>query len=168
MKNPETPETSPFKHQEADDSPGFLLWKLITLWQGKLASVFAEFSITQTQYAILASLLWFEQKHRPPTQGELVAHARIDKMTLSKAIRKLEESGLVRREPSTADTRAMEVRFTAAGRKLVHKAIQAVERADDEFFSGLTDQQMASWKRLAVAIIRGNPAEGYKGIGRDE
>ncbi len=158
MKDPKTPETSPFKHEEADDSPGFLLWKLIALWQGKLAGVFAEFSITQTQYAILASLLWFEQQHRPPTQARLVEHAKIDKMTLSKAIRKLEESGLVRREPSDTDTRAIEVRFTANGRKLIHEAIIAVERADDEFFSCLTERQMASWKALALSIITGNHA----------
>lgn len=158
MKNPETPETSPFKHEAADDSPGFLLWKLIALWQGKLASVFAEFSITQTQYAILASLLWFEQQHKPPTQARLVEHAKIDKMTLSKAIRKLEESGLVRREPSDTDTRAIQVRFTPNGRKLIYQAIIAVEHADDEFFSCLTEHQMASWKTLAISILAGNHA----------
>lgn len=158
MKKPEAPEASPFKHDEADDSPGFLLWKLIALWQGKLAMVFEELSITQTQYAILASLLWFEQQHKPPTQARLVEHAKIDKMTLSKAIRKLEESELVCREPSTIDTRAIQVRFTAAGRKLVHRAIIAVEHADDEFFSCLTERQMESWKALAISIIAGNNA----------
>lgn len=156
MNEPESPKTSPFKHEAADDSPGFLLWKLIALWQGKLAVVFDEFSITQTQYAILASLLWLEQRQKPPIQAKLVEHARIDKMTLSKAIRKLEKSELVRREPSTVDTRAIEVRFTPVGRKLIHEAIIAVERADDEFFSSLTEWQMKSWKALAISIITGN------------
>lgn len=156
MNESENPETFPFKHEAADDSPGFLLWKLIALWQGKLAVVFDGFSITQTQFAILASLLWFEQQQKPPTQTQLVEHARIDKMTLSKAIRKLEESELVRREPSTADTRAIEVRFTPAGRKLTHEAIIAVERADDEFFSSLTERQMNYWKVLTISIIAGN------------
>jgi len=100
LKKQEAHRSSPFKHGKADDSPGFLLWKLTASWQGKLAGVFGEFGITQTQYAILASLLWFEQQGQPPTQARLVEHARIDKMTLSKAIRKLEKSGLVRREPS--------------------------------------------------------------------
>lgn len=156
MNEPESSETSPFKHEAADDSPGFLLWKLIALWQGKLSVVFDEFSITQTQYAILASLLWFEQQQRLPTQAKLVEHAKIDKMTLSKSIRKLEECGLVRRESSTADIRAIEVRFTAAGRELIHRAIIAVERADDEFFSSLTERQLASWKALAISIIAGS------------
>jgi MarR family transcriptional regulator, transcriptional regulator for hemolysin len=158
LKKPKVPEISPFKHDEADGSPGFLLWKLIALWQGKLANVFDELSITQTQYAILASLLWFEQEHEPPTQVRLVEHAKIDKMTLSKAIRKLEENELVCREPSTADTRAIQIRFTAAGRKLIHRAIIAVEHADDEFFSCLTERQMEYWKKLAISIIAGNKA----------
>jgi len=34
-------EGSPFKHEQADDSPGFLLWKLTALWQEKLAGVLA-------------------------------------------------------------------------------------------------------------------------------
>jgi DNA-binding MarR family transcriptional regulator len=158
LKKQEAHRSSPFKHGKADDSPGFLLWKLTASWQGKLAGVFGEFGITQTQYAILASLLWFEQQGQPPTQARLVEHARIDKMTLSKAIRKLEKSGLVRREPSTTDTRAIQVRFTASGRRLIHRAIIAVERADDEFFSCLTKWQVESWKALAISIISGNKA----------
>ena len=158
MKKQEAPESTPFKHDKPDDSPGFLLWKLTAFWQGKLAGVFGEFGITQTQYAILASLLWFEQRQVPPTQAGLVEHAKIDKMTLSKAIRKLEDSGLVRREPSTTDTRAIQVRFTVDGRNLICRAIIAVERADDEFFSCLTEQQLKSWKVLAMSIIAGNNA----------
>ncbi|MHB8357102.1 MAG: MarR family winged helix-turn-helix transcriptional regulator [Vulcanimicrobiaceae bacterium] len=156
MKEQEAPETSPFKHDRADDSPGFLLWKLITLWQGKLALVFDEFGITQTQYAILASLRWFEQQHEPPVQARLVEHTKIDKMTLSKAIRRLEEDGLVHRRSSTTDTRAMQVRFTAAGRRLIGRAIVAVERADDEFFSCLTERRLESYKALTVSVITGN------------
>src|SRR3546814_8280864 len=78
-------------------------------------------------------------------------------MTLSKAIRKLEERELGRREPSTTDTRAaIEVRFTNAGRKLVHPAIIAVEGTDDEFFACLSAQQMKYLKALAISIIIGN------------
>lgn len=156
MKEPETPDSSPFQHDEPDDSPGFLLWKLVLLWQEKLAAVFAQFSITQTQYAILASMLWFEQQNEPPNQARLGEHARIDKMTISKAIRRLEEKHLVRRESSAMDTRAMHVRLTVAGRKLIHQAVIAVERADDDFFSCLTERQMEFWKTLAITIIAGN------------
>jgi MarR family transcriptional regulator, transcriptional regulator for hemolysin len=152
------PEESPFRHEQADASPGFLLWKITALWQRRLAQVLGEFGITQTQYAILASLRWFEQQHEPPTQTHLVEHAKIDKMTLSKAIRKLEDEGLVRREVSREDSRAVSVRFTPAGRKLVQRAVVAIETADEEFFSALSARQLADYKALTARLIAGNDA----------
>jgi MarR family transcriptional regulator for hemolysin len=150
------PEASPFKHVKADDSAGFLLWKITALWQGKLSGVLGEFRITQTQYAIMASLRWFEEKKEPTTQAHLVVHTKIDKMTVSKAIRNLEKDGLVSREQSSSDSRATNVRLTVQGRKVIQKAIVAIENADDEFFSGLTKKQLETYKSLTTSVIANN------------
>jgi DNA-binding MarR family transcriptional regulator len=147
-------DSSPFKYKKADDSAGFLLWKLTALWQRKLAEVLGEFGITQTQYAILASLKWFEEKSEPTTQTHLVEHTKIDKMTVSKAIRNLEQDGLVVREPSITDSRATNVSFTAHGKKIIHKAVIAIENADDEFFSCLSEKQLDAYKSLTAIIIK--------------
>lgn len=147
---------SSFKYEKADDSAGFLLWKITALWQSKLAEVLGDFGITQTQYAILASLRWFEEKKEPTTQAHLVEHTKIDKMTVSKAIRRLEEDDLVVREDSSIDSRATNVRFTAQGRKLVQKAILAIENADEEFFSCLTEKQLEAYKSLTSTVIANN------------
>jgi MarR family transcriptional regulator for hemolysin len=48
------------------------------------------------------------------------------------------------------------VRFSARGRKLVQKAIIAIENADDEFFSCLSARQLESYKALTAAVIEGN------------
>jgi MarR family transcriptional regulator for hemolysin len=146
---------SPFRHADADASPGFLLWKLTTLWQRRLGEVLGALGITQTQYAILASLRWFEERREPPTQAHLVEHAKIDKMTLSKAIRKLEDDGLLVRDPAPEDSRAVNVRFTAKGRKLVQQAVVAIEGADDAFFSALSERQLADYKAIAKRLIAG-------------
>jgi DNA-binding MarR family transcriptional regulator len=149
-------DTSPFKHAKADDSAGFLLWKITALWQSKLSEVLGEFGITQTQYAILASLRWFEEQGEATTQAHVVEHAKIDKMTLSKAIRKLEEEGLVSRVPSSTDNRAINVKFTAKGKKVIQQAVVAIEKADDEFFSCLTEQQLETYKSLTISVISSN------------
>ncbi|MEP6790126.1 MAG: MarR family transcriptional regulator [Ramlibacter sp.] len=149
-------KTSPFRHEKADDSAGFLLWKITALWQRRLSGVLGESGITQTQYAIMASLRWFEHAGEPITQTHLAEHTRIDKMTLSKAIRKLEEDGLVRREPSGLDSRAVDVRFTPRGHKVVEQAVVAIENADDEFFSGLLARQLADYKALTARLITHN------------
>lgn len=147
---------SSFKYEKADDSAGFLLWKITTLWQSKLAEVLGGFGITQTQYAILASLRWFEEKKEPTTQAHLVEHAKIDKMTLSKAVRRLESDDIIVREDSLIDSRAINVRFTAKGRKIVHKAIAAIENADEAFFFSLTEKQLEVYKSLTSKVIANN------------
>ena len=149
-------EPSPFKHERADDSAGFLLWKITTLWQQRLAGVLGEFGITQTQYAILASLCWFDEQRLAPTQADLVAHTKLDKMTLSKAGRRLEDDGLLRRTPSSVDARSVNVALTPAGRKLAFRAIQGIEKADDVFFASLSPQQLIDYKRLTLKLVAAN------------
>ena len=151
---------SPFRHAKADDSPGFLLWKLTALWQQKLAELLETHGITQTQYAILASLRWFEEQEEPPTQAHLAQHARIDKMTLSKALRRLQEQGLVRRRSSRGDSRAMEVALTAKGHRLIPQAVRDIETADAEFFGRLDLRQLATYQALTAALIAGNTRGG--------
>lgn len=146
-------DSSPFKHASPDHSPGFLLWKITALWQKKLAGVLAEFGITQTQYAILASLKWFEEHGESTSQMHIADHARIDKMTFSKAIRKLENDGLVLRSPSSRDSRAVNVEFSSQGRAVIQRAVAAIEQADDEFFSCLSESQLEAYKLLTISVI---------------
>ena len=149
-------ESSPFKHAQADDSAGFLLWKMTALWQKKLSGVLSGFGLTQTQYAILASLKWFEEKEEPTTQSHLVEHAKIDKMTVSKAIRQLEKNGFVFRKRSSSDSRATTVRFTPKGKDTIEQAIVAIENADEDFFSCLTRKQLETYKSLVSSIVKNN------------
>lgn len=149
-------DRSPFRHARADDSAGFLLFKLTTLWQRTLGGIFRELGLTQTQYAILASLRWHEEHQQPTTQTVLAEHARIEPMTLSKAIRKLEQARMLKRDASVADSRAMTVRLTATGRTLTQSAVVAIEQADEEFFGCLNDRELESYKRVVRALVAGN------------
>lgn len=147
---------SPFRFQTANESAGFLLWKLTALWQRRLATVFSEFEITQTQYAILASLRWFEEQGTDTSQSALATHAGLEAMTLSKAIRQLEFAGHVQRKPARHDSRAVHVRLSAKGRALTGAAIKQVEQADEDFFGALNSRQQASYRALVITLIAGN------------
>ena len=149
-------KTTAFKHQKADDSAGFLLWKITSLWQSKLTTVLDVFDINQTQFAILASLKWFEEHKEETSQAHIVEHAKIDKMTVSKSLRKLELKNIITRSRSNNDARALNITFTATGKKIVNKAITAIEQADDEFFSGFNTTQLAAYKKLTLNIIKHN------------
>lgn len=149
-------EKTVFREKNADDSPGFLLFRITVLWQKKLGIIFNDLKIQQTQYAILASLKYFEEKNEKCTQAFLVEHARIDKMTLSKSVRQLEKTGLVKRAQSDEDARAVLVQLTQRGRNLVTEAVRRIEDADELFFHYLNEKQRSSFKEISLALIKGN------------
>jgi MarR family transcriptional regulator, transcriptional regulator for hemolysin len=146
-------EPSPFRYERAEESPGLQLWKLTRLWQDGVVTALQPFGRTQTQYAILASLRWFEEQGLQPTQRHLGDHANIDKMTLSKAIRRLEAAGLVTRRGASHDGRATQIGFTARGRRTIAKAVVAVENADEIFFAGLDANRLHTWLSLTGELI---------------
>lgn len=145
-----------FKHKKPDHSAGFLLWKITSLWQNKLSELLSKFEINQTQYAIMASLKWFEEHNEETTQSHIVEHAKIDKMTVSKSIRILEKNNLIIRIKSDTDARAVNVEFTKHGKKIINKSIVAIEKADDEFFSSLSNNQLEMYKSLTISVITNN------------
>ncbi|WP_432734521.1 MarR family winged helix-turn-helix transcriptional regulator [Maridesulfovibrio sp. FT414] len=114
------------------------------LWRDTLGEIIAEYGITQTQYAILASLRWFEDKKTPATQTHLARQARNDKMTLSKALRRLEKNGLVTGLNSVTDNRATNVAFTERGHELINKAVISIESAGEAFLMlvGRTEESL--------------------------
>jgi DNA-binding MarR family transcriptional regulator len=77
-------------------------------------------------------------------------------MTLSKAIRKLEASGLVVRASAALDGRAVTVQLSAKGRKLTQRVVVAVEQADDAFFGRLGKRELATYKALTAALVDGD------------
>ncbi len=150
---------SSFHYRAADDSPGFLLFRLNYLWLKELNAIFANLGITQTQYAILASVLWFEEQGEPISQSDLVSHTKIEKMTLSKAIRNLETKGFVSRTHSGDDSRAMSITFSKSGKRLTKNLIRSVEKADEAFFSVLTVHDLKAYKSVTLKMIRLNIRE---------
>ena len=69
----------------------------------------------------------------------------------SQVVRKLEAKGLVDRAVDPADTRARLLRVTAAGARLVRRAIVVVEDVDARFFAREADAATAVLQRLVVA-----------------
>jgi DNA-binding MarR family transcriptional regulator len=113
---------------------------------------------------LLASLWWLEDHgDRPPTQARLAQQAGTDSMMTSQVIRKLEARELVARSLDPADTRARQLRLTAAGRALVARALVDVEATDDDYFASLGSGRPAFVEALRAL---GAPAAGREGGGR--
>jgi len=71
--------------------------------------------ISPTQLSALATI----SREGPLTLGEVAAHEHVQPPTVTAAVGRLEERGLVRRFPDPDDRRATRVEATAAGRDLL-------------------------------------------------
>ncbi|MEV4015621.1 MarR family transcriptional regulator [Nonomuraea angiospora] len=122
-----------------DDSPGLLLWRTTLRWQRAIAAALAPFDLTHVQFVLLASTEWLNRHGELPNQLAVATFADTDVKMTSQVVRKLEEKGLLVREPDPADSRARLLRVTDQGAGLARRAVEEVERADAEFFRAVPD-----------------------------
>jgi len=133
MKKPD----KAFGVKAAEDSPGFLLWQVTTLWQRGIKKALDSIEITHPQFVLLASLLWLSRQKESVTQIDLSQHSKIDPMTTSTVIRTLERKELIERQEHHTDTRAKAITLTNNGLKVTRQAIKIIEKFDTDFFSSL-------------------------------
>lgn len=125
------------RHNDAWDSPGFLLWHATLRWQRVMVEALAPFDLTHVQFVLLASTWWLAEHDGPPRQRDLADHAGTDPMMTSQVVRTLERKGLLAREVDPDDRRAWRLTLTRSGAALVRKALKAVEDADTAYFGQL-------------------------------
>lgn len=140
------------RYDEPSASPGFVLWQVASVWQRRVRAALTEVGLTHAQFALLASAGWLEDEAaehcgEPVTQALVAAHARTDAVMTSEVLRTLERKKLLRRLPHPDDARARQIVLTAAGRKVVRRAIALVEAADEAFF-GAPGPELQSLARL--------------------
>jgi MarR family transcriptional regulator, organic hydroperoxide resistance regulator len=133
----------PFGFEQPEDSPGFLLWQTTISWQRLIKKALDPHDISHAQFVIMALLLWLEGNKHDTTQTTIIKWSKLDKMTVSKSLKKLSSMGLVVRAEHEADTRAKTVVLTEKGNDLVRKLVPLVEAVDEKFFRPISgpDQQ---------------------------
>lgn len=135
---------------DAQDSPGFLLWEVTNLWQKKIRLALEPLALTHMQFVLLFSCYWLVSKGGAEiTQVQLAQYARVDVNVTSQGLRVLEHKGYIMRSAHPTDTRAKVIAPTPAGTELALRAVQVVEAADREFFS-----TMGSEKEHFIQMMR--------------
>ncbi len=120
----------PFSVETANQSSGYLFWKVSALWQRGIRDLLAPLDLTHTQYVLLASLRWLDGS----SQVELSKHTGCDEMTVSAVIRTLATKGWVDRQDDDRDRRAKVLRITPKGATVADRAVPIVETFDRQFF----------------------------------
>lgn len=138
-----------FGFDKPEESPGLLLWQTTITWQRLIKKALDTYHISHAQFVILAIVLWFEGVKQKPTQILIVHQSKLDKMTVSKSLKKLSADGLIKRTEHEKDTRAKSVHLTAKGEKMASTLVPIVEKIDDKFFSAAG----VSKQKLLVSIL---------------
>lgn len=141
-------KTTRFKGPE--QSPGFLLWQVSTLWRRQVETALATLELTHPQFVLLASLGWLARQGKNVTQVELARHCGTDITMTSQVLRALERKGLIERKQREGDDRSKFPYLTPNGVKLVEKAIPLVEAVDADFFKKLGRNKAQYIKLLQV------------------
>jgi DNA-binding MarR family transcriptional regulator len=146
------------RHEAAEQSPGFLLWRVTLSWQRSIRAVLAPYGLTHVQFVLLASLWWLQEHGAgQPIQADLAEQAGTDPMMTSQVVRKLAGRDLVARQADPADSRAVRLTVTDAGRALLAGALADVEAADEEYFAALGDQRDAFSQALVTLSSHDSP-----------
>ncbi len=93
-------------------------------------------------------------RHGPTRLGVVAEHLRIAPRSATDVIDRLEQRGLVAREPDPDDRRAMNVRLTPQGGAVLAQ-VDAARRADAEhFFGDLSAAERRSLARMLATLDR--------------
>lgn len=144
----------PFGFDAPEDSPGFLLWQTTIAWQRRIKKVLEPFGVSHAQFVIMALALWFEKHGQVPTQVLLSQASRLDKMTVSKALKVLVTQELVERSESVYDTRAKSIVLTLHGKGMIRKLVPLIEQIDTEYFSSLSKQEERSFMHCLKLLAK--------------
>ena len=149
----------PFGFDKPEDSPGFLLWQTTTIWQRQIKRALETYDISHPQFVIMATLLWFEAHHYDTTQILIVNWSKLDKMTVSKSLKKLVALGYVNRIEHETDTRAKSVSLTEKGKEMVRLLVPIVEKMDSIFFGKASYQEQNNLVHILAKLTAGTPDE---------
>jgi DNA-binding MarR family transcriptional regulator len=135
---------------------GYLVWQLSTKWRVAVDRALNRLGLTHADYLVLGALSEFSRGGTRPSQRELADFAGLEVMYVSKLVRPLEHSGLLRRADHPDDTRAFQLELTARGAALIAEATVVVRGLFDQLLrpiGGRSGKRHVSLVRTLGALL---------------
>jgi MarR family transcriptional regulator, organic hydroperoxide resistance regulator len=121
-------------------------------WRTAVDVVVSPLGLTHAQYSVLASLRGMARAGVHPSQRELADHTGLDPIYISKLVRTLEGSGLIRRSPDDHDARAVRLTVTKQGAGVADRAITRVGRLMEQLTEPLGGASSERIRQLAADL----------------
>lgn len=131
------------------ETPGFMIRLLQLQFFEAFYGRFAELGISPADYAALQVL-----RDNPGIgSSELAAVLRLQLPNLIKILNDFERKGLMRRSRSREDGRAVELMLTAAGEKLMAKAVALTRAYHQDMLAPLTKAEQRQFLQLLNRLV---------------
>lgn len=132
---------------------GLVLSRFGTLARLRIADALAPLGLTMRQFAVLRAL----GAEEGLSQAALGERLQIDASSMVAVLDQCQQAGWTERRPSPRDRRRHDLYLTAAGRRTLVKARDASQRAQQELFAPLNQDQQAQLHRLLLELGTGRP-----------
>ncbi|MET9785799.1 MarR family winged helix-turn-helix transcriptional regulator [Streptomyces canus] len=126
----------------------YAIFQLARAHRARAAAMLREMDLHPGQELLLMQLLDRDGQ----TQSELLESVGLDHSTVSKSLRRMQDAGLLVREPAAHDRRVMVVHLTDKGRALREPIAAMWQALEETSARDLTAEQAESFVRIAYAI----------------
>lgn len=126
------------------EKAGYLLAKTCRAHRGVIGGLLSGLGLHVGQEMVLIEL-WAEDRLRG---SDLAGRLGVEPPTITRMLRRMENCGLLYREPDPDDARSFRVRLTAKGRALEEPVIRAWEAAEEHTLAGLSPGERQTFRGL--------------------
>ncbi|MFJ9025377.1 MarR family winged helix-turn-helix transcriptional regulator [Streptomyces sp. NPDC102259] len=127
---------------------GYAIFQLARAHRAYAGALLRKMNLHPGQELLLMQLLDREGQ----TQSELLESVGLDHSTVSKSLRRMQDAGLLTREPAQHDRRVMVVHLTDKGRAMREPIAALWQSLEDISAGNLTEQQAQAFVETAYAI----------------
>lgn len=120
---------------------GYLFWQINMQWVRRVNQLVSQFEMTHTQLITLVATQWMSTKKDEVIQQDLVEAIKIDRMLVSKMVKKNVEAGYLLKKSSESDSRVNVLELTRAGREKIIEVFPVMLKAEQEFYSSLGEKR---------------------------
>ena len=121
--------------------------------QALLGEIAAEHGLSITQLRLLGKL-----RDREPAMLDLARHLKLEKSSVAGLIDRAQRRGLVERTTAPHDGRAIHVRLTAKGRRLIEQNAGQANQTLSRLLDALPARDRARLSALAATVVRHHAA----------
>ncbi len=136
------------------DATGRLFAQVFGMMRREFDAELREHGVTITEWVVLASL----HSGGVETPSDIARYGEIDRSVVTRALDRLTEKSLTKRDLNPEDRRSFTIRLTPAGRRVAKALLDANKRINERYLRGLSKAEVRELRRMLKHILGNGPS----------